>query len=780
MEYRIKGSIYGMAIGDALGAPVEFNHRGTFEPVHDFEDGAFGGLLSAGDWTDDTSMALCLGTSLIKQEKFDAKDQMERYAKWYKEGYMSVIDHCFDIGNTTRKALEEFDSNDRSDPFMGSTHPRSAGNGSLMRLCPVPIFFRDDIELAGNFSAESSKTTHAAEETVEACRVYGRMIAAAVNELINPEDFKSKNSRNILQLLFQDIIDSLPDKVRAIVNGSYIDKQEEEILSSGYVIHSMEAALWAIANSNSFQEGVLKAVNLGDDADTVAAIYGQLAGALYGFDGIPKKWIEGISQPKTLDEVVSGLITVPQSLDIAEDAYNKRIESFKIHFNEKARNTPKRCWWIEAGKVLGGPFPGSQDHAKAKVKMSDLLDIGVVAFVDLMEDGEFNFKSESEYDPYSGMLENLADERGMKITRKQFHVRDQDVPQSNETMMDILNFINSFVEKGQLVYVHCAGGHGRTGTVAGCWLMCRGLADGCDFALKTIEFARQHDEYLAGHDSPENENQIQFLKEWGECMSLGTGRTLLSCEYVRELEKKIPHFENVDMKCPLVFHNVEKSAIEFGSYGQQHIPYLRSWACCDDKNCNHTSYTGWATSPKGVAHFRSGRLHGECYAWERTKWHGSQISDLGNFFSIGRFEDGKLIKKINFGNENYVNFSINHNIGHPSSFSLFCNQREPWLKFCNARHPRTPLSDEYVFNYEEDEENYILNYFIKRKAVSIFYSEYFFDYLSLNQRLRITGILKNLQGQIDYPEPIEPDLIPKDCPGENPFRWIITFERDFD
>lgn len=538
MNKKIKGSIYGMAIGDALGAPIEFKARGTFKPVEDFQDGAFGGLLSSGDWTDDTSMALCLGASLIEQKKFDARDQIERYWRWYQEGYMSVLDHCFDIGITTREALEKFNSSNDKDPFVGSTHPRSAGNGSLMRLCPVPIFYRDDIEMAGEFSAESSKTTHATQEAVESCRVYGRMIAAAVNGLIEADDFKSKNSRNILQLLFKDIIDVLPEKVREIINGSYLKKQEDEILSSGYVIHSLEAALWSIANSNTFEEGVLKAVNLGDDADTTGAIYGQLAGALYGFDSIPKNWIEGISEAKTLDEIISGLIRTPEKLNIAEESHHQRIKNFKIHFNKKTRNIPKRCWWIEVGKVLGGPFPGSQDNAKAKTKISQLLDLGVVAFVDLMEDGEFNFKSESEYEPYECALEEISSEKGIKITRKQFHVRDQGVPNSNESMMDILNFINSFVENEELVYIHCAGGHGRTGTVAGCWLMCRGLASGYDSALKIIKHQRHHDEYLSSHDSPENENQRQFLAYWEKSMSHGSGRNPLGCESVRELEKK--------------------------------------------------------------------------------------------------------------------------------------------------------------------------------------------------------------------------------------------------
>ena len=229
------------------------------------------------------------------------------------------------------------------------------------------------------------------------------------------------------------------------------------------------------------------------------------------------------------------------------------------------------------------------------------------------------------------------------------------------------------------------------------------------------------------------------------------------------------------MKCPWVFYNVEKNAIEFGSYGQQHIPFLRGWVCCENKDCDHSKYTGWATSPKGVAHFRNGRLNGGCYTWGRTRWHGMQINELGIFYSIGEFEDGKLIKKINFGVDNHINFWPDHNFGFPNSLSLFLMQKKPWLNFRDASSKEIQYSEEYFFNYEDEPEHYIMNRFIKRKSISTFYTEYFFKYLSLNQKLCITKLLTSLKGQIDNENPIAGELVPKEYPGNNPFRWIISF-----
>ncbi|WP_341743059.1 ADP-ribosylglycohydrolase family protein [Azonexus hydrophilus] len=162
---RFKGSLLGLACGDAVGTTVEFKRRGTFELVTDMVGGGpF--KLNAGEWTDDTSMALCLTASLLENQGFDAHDQMTRYVRWMREGYMSSNGSCFDIGLTVKTALNRFRHS--GEPFSGSTEPDTAGNGCLMRLAPVPMFFFSDRQQAIAMSAESSRTTHGALECIEA------------------------------------------------------------------------------------------------------------------------------------------------------------------------------------------------------------------------------------------------------------------------------------------------------------------------------------------------------------------------------------------------------------------------------------------------------------------------------------------------------------------------------------------------------------------------------------------------------------------------------------
>jgi ADP-ribosylglycohydrolase len=161
---RARGALLGLAVGDALGATVEFMSPGSFAPVTDMIGGG-PHRLQPGEWTDDTSMALCLAESLVECGGFDATDQMRRYVQWYREGYMSSTGSCFDIGNTTRAALHRFERDD--EPFAGSTDPRSAGNGSIMRLAPVPIYYHHDPRAAISYAADSSRTTHAAAEAPE-------------------------------------------------------------------------------------------------------------------------------------------------------------------------------------------------------------------------------------------------------------------------------------------------------------------------------------------------------------------------------------------------------------------------------------------------------------------------------------------------------------------------------------------------------------------------------------------------------------------------------------
>jgi ADP-ribosylglycohydrolase len=278
----------GLAVGDALGTTLEFRPPGTFSPINDIVGGGpFD--LEAGQWTDDTSMALCLAESLIENQLFDPVDLMESYIRWYREGHFSSTGRCFDIGNTIRGALVNFE--ETREPFCGSTHPHSAGNGSIMRLAPVPMFFANKPIDAIERAAESSRTTHGAQTAVDACRYMAGLIVGALNgvdksQLLAARYCPEPGYWKAHPLSFE---------IDEIAAGSFKEKNPPEIKGSGYVVKSLEAALWAFFHGKDFKDGALLAVNLGDDADTTGAVYGQIAGAFYGLKGIPGEWREKIA-----------------------------------------------------------------------------------------------------------------------------------------------------------------------------------------------------------------------------------------------------------------------------------------------------------------------------------------------------------------------------------------------------------------------------------------------------------------------------------------------------
>jgi ADP-ribosyl-[dinitrogen reductase] hydrolase len=280
---RARGALIGLALGDVLGVPLEFSARDS-RTVSGIEGGGpF--KLDPGMWTDDTSMACCLAYSLIKKGGFDAEHQMQSYCKWYQYGAYSPTGTCFDIGVATRTALEHFLKTGQ--PYAGSDDPRSAGNGSLMRLAPIPIFYADSFEECVECAASSSRTTHQAPEAIDACRYYAALIFGALNGV--PKDILLDGLYSPIEGYWQR--QPLSRAILEIARGSYKTKERHQIHSSGYVVHTMEAALWALHRNTNFRDGVLEAVNLGDDSDTVGAVYGQLAGAIYGETGLPIDWI---------------------------------------------------------------------------------------------------------------------------------------------------------------------------------------------------------------------------------------------------------------------------------------------------------------------------------------------------------------------------------------------------------------------------------------------------------------------------------------------------------
>lgn len=316
---RSKGCLMGLAVGDAVGTTLEFKDR-DYENITDMVGGGpF--QLDPGQWTDDTSMALCLGYALL--EDHDVNDvrqsltwseaQLVNYVDWYKNGYCSSNGHCFDIGGTTRNALLNFI---RDGMLRNNDHFLDSGNGSLMRLAPIPIYYNastvEEFTTLVYAADLSSSTTHASELCRQSCIAFSVLLNRAINGPIEMDGIEPDMKANKIKLLkfapalWENMVSN--NLVLDIMNGSYQTKTRDEISSSGYVIDSLEAALWAFWNTDNFRDAILLAANLGDDADTVAAITGQIAGAFYGLDGIPDDWVQKIAKKDRI-------------LKLAEDLY---------------------------------------------------------------------------------------------------------------------------------------------------------------------------------------------------------------------------------------------------------------------------------------------------------------------------------------------------------------------------------------------------------------------------------------------------------------------------
>ena len=284
IDDRALGAFLGLAVGDAVGTTLEFRPRDA-QPRLDDMVGGGPFRQPPGGWTDDTAMALALADSLAATGTLDVRDLMDRFVRWWRHGDYSHTGECDDIGNTTRDALDRYLQT--GDPLAGSTDPRSAGNGSLMRLAPVAVRFWNDPPRLIATAAEQSRTTHGAEEAVDACRAFAELLADAIAgsprvDVLAPRPFEGAPA------------------IARILAGGWRGRARDAIRSSGYVVDTLEAAIWSVARTGNFRNAILLAANLADDADTVAAVAGQLAGALYGLDGIPDTWLERVAWKERL------------------------------------------------------------------------------------------------------------------------------------------------------------------------------------------------------------------------------------------------------------------------------------------------------------------------------------------------------------------------------------------------------------------------------------------------------------------------------------------------
>lgn len=322
MKNIVESSIYGFIVGDALGVPVEFMSR------EKLKDNKVTGMLEnkyrntiKGYWSDDTAMTLCTMKSLIDMKEFDFdvhESMMKNYLKWLEEGYMAVNNKCFGIGQSTLKALTKYKNSNSFIEYCSKNQESSknGGNGAMMRILPLILYlYNHDLpkykDLDNNkkiyrkydFIEFNVSITHQYKPNIESCIFYTMFIF----NLLKEKDLNKAYHLSIEQYI-ERYGECQSSELKRIISKEIINVSEEEIKSTGYVVDTLEASLWCLFNSNNYAETILKAVNLGGDTDTIAAITGSIAGIYYGLDSIPKAWKDELLEKELLNNTITEFV----------------------------------------------------------------------------------------------------------------------------------------------------------------------------------------------------------------------------------------------------------------------------------------------------------------------------------------------------------------------------------------------------------------------------------------------------------------------------------------
>ena len=295
---RARGALVGLAVGDAVGTTNEFKVASTFKPITDMVGGGpF--LLKPGQWTDDTSMALCLADSLLAKGHYDSFDVMERYQRWFSKGYRSSTDRCFDIGGQVRAALFDFEHEQRIPRTAERT--TSAGNGAIMRLAPVVIagFEHREIREIVVTAGLSARETHYSVEAEAATEVFAALLVGALLGWA-PE--------HIINVGWASTGPAFDEMAARVISTDPAERASWESETSGYIVHGLRLAVHGLLDFPSFKDATLAIANMGGDSDTNAAIYGQLGGAFYGVEAIPASWRSTLHQGEEIDALARALV----------------------------------------------------------------------------------------------------------------------------------------------------------------------------------------------------------------------------------------------------------------------------------------------------------------------------------------------------------------------------------------------------------------------------------------------------------------------------------------
>jgi ADP-ribosylglycohydrolase len=468
---RVEGALFGLAAGDALGVPVEFEGRALrdADPVLGMRGGGTW-RVEPGTWSDDTSLALCLAES-IAERGFDPEDAGRRFLSWLERGLWAARGEAFDVGGATHRALGRIRAGMPA-ALAGGRGENDNGNGSLMRILPASIWLAALPEPARlNAIAAYSAVTHGHPRSILGCWLHclvaGRLLLGESPREAYGSAMEEASSR----------LEGLPLSLRAeagiygrVLGGGLASLPSSAVRGSGYVVHCLEASLWCLLRSSSYAECALAAVNLGEDADTTGAVAGGLAGLAYGRAAIPVDWVQALAR-------------------------NGEIEALAARFAPLVAPPPPlpRSYWVLPGKLLAGGYPGrpaGREKASVERDLELLGAAGVDAFLDLTEEGE-------DAEPYAPLLEGRRSNRGLVLVRRSAPMPDMSA--TGPSLDRALGELDELLAEGRTVYLHCLGGLGRTGMAVASFLAEKGLVP----PASAVALLR---ELRSGTDRPEAES----------------------------------------------------------------------------------------------------------------------------------------------------------------------------------------------------------------------------------------------------------------------------------
>lgn len=306
----VESGVLGFVVGDAFGVPLEFTIRS--QRKRDLLTEMIGNgshPVPEGTWSDDSSMTLATLDSIRECENINYDDIMSKYCDWVFNKKYTATDEVFDVGSTTGYAIDNYYKNKMHPVDCGGKDEMSNGNGSLMRMLPIAYYlhfsnidYSTKVDIVTNYSS----LTHGHEVSLLGCLIYNDYMNNLLNGMSKEDAYYDLDIERYRLHFSEETV----EKYRRILKHELKDLDEDSIKSTGYVVDTLEASMWTLLNTNSYEEAIVEAVSLGDDTDTVAAITGSMAGTIYGVNSIPERWLSKVRKVDYIKNIVTGFCDV--------------------------------------------------------------------------------------------------------------------------------------------------------------------------------------------------------------------------------------------------------------------------------------------------------------------------------------------------------------------------------------------------------------------------------------------------------------------------------------